>query len=200
MAAELGIGVVVAPQTAGALSALGMLLADRVRDYSASALGRPDTEALFGELERAARADLPRCRLQRSADIRYAGQSYELNVPWLARDFARPFHAEHRSIYGYSNPGRGVEIVTVRLQASIRVKKPAIRREVADAGSGERTRRVRVGGKWARIDVYGRGDLSMKSKLGPALVIDYGSTTLIPPGWSFVVDRAGNLVCRRQAS
>jgi hypothetical protein len=42
--------------------------------------------------------------------------------------------------------------------------------------------------------VYHRGELSAKRK-GPALVIDYGSTTLIPPGWQFVVDKAGNLHC-----
>src|SRR5258708_2490811 len=129
MAAELGIGVVVVPQMAGALSALGMLLADQVRDYSASALGCADVESRFAELERVARADLPGCRLERSADLRYLGQSYELNVPWRGRDCAKPFHVEHRKIYGYSDAARGIEIVTVRVKATIRVKKPSIRRE-----------------------------------------------------------------------
>src|SRR5438093_6285425 len=104
IAAELGIRAVVVPQMAGALSALGMLLADRVRDYSASALGIAEIEPRFRELEAKARADMPRCRIERSADLRYAGQSYELNVTWRARDFAKAFHHEHQKVYGYSDP------------------------------------------------------------------------------------------------
>jgi N-methylhydantoinase A/oxoprolinase/acetone carboxylase beta subunit len=194
IAAELGIGVVLIPQMAGALSALGMLLADRARDYSASALHCQDMETRFRDLERNARADMPGCRLERSADLRYVGQSYELNVPWRPKDFARPFHEEHEKIYGYSDRERAVEIVTVRVKASIEVTKPAIRSE-SGGGSGGGMRRVRAGGKWLRMPVYHRGDLSAKRRKGPALVVDYGSTTLIPPRWQFVVDRTGNLIC-----
>jgi N-methylhydantoinase A len=194
IAAELGISAVIIPQMAGALSALGMLLADRARDYSASALDCPDIDARFRELERSARKDMPGCRLERSADLRYMGQSYELNVPWRPRDFARPFHEEHEKVYGYSDRGRAVEIVTVRVKAAIEVVKPAIRREAGGAGAGEQSRRVRVGGKWLRVPVFHRADLSAQRRKGPALVVDYGSTTLIPPGWQFILDRAGNLI------
>src|SRR5258708_28597816 len=95
IAAELGISVVIVPQMAGALCALGMLLADRARDYSANALDCPGIDGRFRELERTARKDMPGCKLERSADLRYRGQSYELNVPWRPGDFARPFHEEH---------------------------------------------------------------------------------------------------------
>jgi N-methylhydantoinase A len=115
-------------------------------------------------------------------------------VPWRPRDVARPFHEEHEKIYGYSDRGRAVEIVTVRVKASLKLKKPAIRRETGGETTEERVRRVRVGGKWLRVPVFHRGDLSAKRRKGPALVIDYGSTTLIPPGWQFVLDTAGNLV------
>ena len=193
IAAELGISVVIVPQMAGALSALGMLLADRARDYSANALDCPGIDGRFRELERTARKDMPGCKLERSADLRYRGQSYELNVPWRPGDFARPFHEEHEKIYGYSDRERAVEVVTVRVKAAIEVVKPAIRREPG-GGAGERVRRVRVGGRWLRIPVYHRADLSAKRKAGPALVVDYGSTTLIPPGWQFILDGAGNLI------
>jgi N-methylhydantoinase A/oxoprolinase/acetone carboxylase beta subunit len=193
IAAELGISVVIVPQMAGALSALGMLLADRARDYSANALDCPDIDARFRELEHNARKDMPGCKLERSADLRYIGQSYELNVPWRPRDFARPFHAEHEKIYGYSDRERAVEIVTVRVKAAIELVKPAIRRDPG-AGAGEGVRRVRVGGKWLRVPVYQRAELTAKPAKGPALVIDYGSTTLIPPGWQFILDEAGNLI------
>src|SRR5262249_3559284 len=117
IAAELGIRVVILPEFAGALSALGMLMADRVRDYSASALQHAHPGQRFADLERAAPADMPGCKLERSADLRYLGQSYELNVPWQPKDFASPFHKQHEKVYGYSDPGRQVEIVTVRVKA-----------------------------------------------------------------------------------
>jgi len=195
IAVELGIRTVIAPQMAGALSALGMLLADRVRDYSASALHCLDIETRFRELERTARRDMPGGRVQRSADVRYAGQSYELNVPWRPPDSAKLFHQEHHKVYGYSDPDRAVEIVTVRVKASIAVKKPVIRPEQAKARSTVApARKVRIGGKWQRVPVYGRADLSSRRRSGPALIVDYGSTTLIPAGWRFLLDKAGNLV------
>ena len=194
IAAELGIRTVLIPQMAGALSALGMLLADRARDYSASALHCVDMEARYRQLEGAANRDMPGCHLERSADLRYAGQSYELNVPWRPRDTARPFHQEHHKIYGYSDPDRTVEIVTVRVKAWIEVEKPAIRRQPGGTPTGGGMRKVRVGGKWLRAPAYDRADLSTKPKEGPVLVIDYGATTLIPPGWRFILDKTGNLV------
>ena len=92
IAQELGIRTVLVPEYAGALSALGMLLASRVRDYAAGVLNRSDFEREFVRLERTARKELPGAELIRSADIRYAGQSYELTVPWHAADPAAPFH------------------------------------------------------------------------------------------------------------
>ena len=192
IAAELGIRSVIVPQMAGALSALGMLLADRVRDYSASALHATDIEALFARLERRARADMPGLRLERSADIRYTGQSYELNVPYSAK----AFHAEHRKVYGYSDPGRPIEVVTVRVKATIRVRKPRIRKETSTSLATQTNRKVRIGGKWVQTPVYHRAALSSRPTNGPALLLDYGSTTLIPASWRFHLDEAGNLICK----
>ena len=197
IAIELGIGAVIVPQMAGALSALGMLLADRVRDYSASALHSGDIEKLHRKLEQSAHRDMPGCRMERSADVRYAGQSYELNVPWHPPDSAGVFHREHHKIYGYSDPDRAVEVVTIRLKASVSVGKPSIRRDRLTTPASQQTRKVRIGGKWLRVPVHQRTGLSSRRRPGPALVIDYGSTTLIPTGWQFVVDKAGNLVIRR---
>ncbi len=103
-----------------------MLLADRVRDHAAGVLNRSDLEREFKRLERIARKDLPGAELVRSADIRYTGQSYELTVPWLADNPAAPFHREHQRVYGYSNPERSIEIVTIRVRARLAVQKPKI--------------------------------------------------------------------------
>lgn len=119
IAQELGIKTVIVPKLAGALSALGMLLADRVRDYSGSS---------FAVMEKRARQDLRGAKLLRYADVRYVGQSYELTIPW-----GGDFHAEHQRVYGYSNPERPTETVTLRLRAVKAVSKPqTIRPEPLD--------------------------------------------------------------------
>jgi len=193
IARELGIGTVLVPEYAGALSALGMLLADHVRDYAAGVLNRRDIEREFQRLERRAQRDLKGASLARSADLRYAGQSYELTVPWHAESPAGPFHSEHQRVYGYSNPERGIEIVTIRVRARLAVEKPQLKRAAKAAAGRPATRRVHVAGKWHEMPAYPRSGLTRTPKSGPALVIDYGSTTLVPPGWRFSLDAFGNL-------
>ncbi|HLH00219.1 MAG TPA: hydantoinase/oxoprolinase family protein [Bryobacteraceae bacterium] len=194
MAAELGIRTVLVPEHAGALSALGMLIADHVRDYAAGVLNRPDMEREFQRLERMAKRELRGAKLMRSADVRYAGQSYELTVPWQPANPAEPFHREHRRLYGYANPDRQIEIVTVRIRATKRVAKPHLTPAREErAGQRATRRRVYTGGAWHDAPVFTRGELSRTARRGPALVVDYGSTTLIPPGWRFVLDDSGTL-------
>ena len=197
IARELGIRTVLVPEYAGALSALGMLLADHVRDYAAGVLNRRDIEREFVRLERVAKRDLKGAELTRSADIRYAGQSYELTVPWHAASPAEPFHREHQRVYGYSNPDRAIEIVTIRVRARLAVEKPQLKRRAANASAQRAaTRRVHVSGAWRETPVYARSSLSRATRHGPALVVDYGSTTLVPPGWRFSLDPFGNLALR----
>jgi len=199
IASELGIRTVLVPEHAGALSALGMLLADQVRDHAAGVLNRRDIEKEYQRLERVARKDLPGAELIRSADIRYAGQSYELTVAWHAANPGQPFHREHQRVYGYANPDRPIEIVTIRVRAKRSVEKPRLvtRRS---SGASVRTRqnalgrrRIHSAGSWRPTPVYQRRELAQTKLRGPALVVDYGSTTLVPPGWHFSLDRFGNL-------
>jgi N-methylhydantoinase A/oxoprolinase/acetone carboxylase beta subunit len=194
MARELGIRTVLVPEYAGALSALGMLIADHVRDYAAGVLNRPDVEREFARLERIARKELRGAELTRSADLRYAGQSYELTVPWVSGHPAEQFHREHLRVYGYSNPERVVEIVAVRVRARLRTQKPKLSRHAAKAKRGTTsTRRIYSAGGWRETPFFSRAHLSIRARRGPALVVDYGSTTLIPPGWKFALDRSGTL-------
>ena len=190
IAEELGIRTVIVPEYAGALSALGMLMADAVRDYAAGVLGRRDIEKVFASLEKHARG----AEIERTADLRYLGQSYELNVPWNNGDPATLFHREHEKIYGYANPDRDVEIVTIRVRARTTVEKPKLIRSGAAKKGKPDPRRVWTEGGWKKVDSWKREQLSGRTKQGPALVLDYGSTTLVPPKWNFRVDRAGNLL------
>jgi N-methylhydantoinase A len=197
IARELGIRTVLVPEYAGALSALGMLMADRVRDYAAGVLNRPGIEREFDRLERKARKELPGATLARFADIRYTGQSYELTVPWSAAHPARAFHREHRRVYGYSDPTRAIEVVIVRVRAKLAVKKPKLvssRARRPGFSVKPSIRRIHSAGAWRATPVYRREALYGAAALrGPALVIDYGSTTLIPPGYRVSLDKSGTL-------
>ena len=194
IARELGMRTVLVPEYAGALSALGMLLADRVRDYAAGVLNSPGIEREFQRLEGTARKELPRAEMIRTADIRYSGQSYELTVPWHSNNPAEPFHREHQKIYGYANPDRAIEIVTIRVRAKLGMGRPKL---AMSGGAGKRAkpglRRVHSTESWKEMPVYARRQLPRSTLRGPALVIDYGSTTLVPPGWRFSIDKFGNL-------
>ncbi len=167
MAEDLGIRTVVVPRFAGVLSAVGMLMADRVRDYAAGVLGRDDTrddiEAAYRALEKRARRDLRGAKLVRSVDVRYVGQSYELTV-----GAAGEFHGAHERVYGYADRGRPLELVTVRVTAV----KPVERLRM---GPGQKKKPV----------------------AGPALLADYGSTTYVPGGWNASTDKVGNLLITR---
>ncbi len=199
IAQELGIQTVLVPEHAGALSALGMLLADRVRDHAAGVLNRSDLEREFTRLKRIARKDLPGAELIRSADVRYTGQSYELTVPWRPDNPAAPFHQEHQRVYGYSNPERAVEIVTIRVRARLTVEKPRLISKPTRPGRSEKPgfRRIHSAGAWRNTPVYARSSVTETPARGPALILDYGSTTLVPPGWRFSVDKVRSLYLTR---
>jgi N-methylhydantoinase A/oxoprolinase/acetone carboxylase beta subunit len=191
IAEELRVETVIVPRLAGALSALGMLLADRTRDYSIGALGVSDHEKRFNRLERQAKKDLPRATLERFADVRYVGQSYELTIAWNS-----DFHAAHQRAYGYSDPGRPTETVTLRVRATVCVEKPSLRAPTPRKQSLE-SRRIWLAGRWRNVTTAPREALGTRPISGPALIADYGSTALVPAGWSMQQDRAGSLTLRR---
>jgi len=119
LAERLEISTVLVPRHAGVLSALGMLVADVVRDYSRSVLGKP-VDLAFGEMEQQAAAEFaemgvatPLC--ERLIDLRYRGQSYEITLPYADR---AAFDDAHRRLYGYHHEGREVEAVTARLRGT----------------------------------------------------------------------------------
>ncbi len=118
LAERLDVSTVIVPPHAGVLSAVGMLAADCVRDYSQSVLGK-DPVLAFEELGGRAAAEFSdegfsEVLFERLIDLRYEGQSYEITVPWQQR---ADFDAHHRKLYGYDHPGRKVEQVTARVKA-----------------------------------------------------------------------------------
>ena len=105
---------------------------------------------------------------------------------------ADSFHAAHEALYGYADSGRTIEHVTARVRAEVatpRVELPKPKRRTRQP----KTRRIHVGGKWQEIPVYQRSELP-KKLAGPALIVDYGSTTLVPAKWSVSMDEVGNVL------
>jgi N-methylhydantoinase A len=208
LAEELRIPRVLVPRAAGVLSALGLAISDVRRDHVRpflAALEQADpaeVEAAFAALERQAAAQLGgerRRTVSRSADARYQGQSFELTVG--AEDLAGlagRFHAEHQRRYGYRMDDEPVELVNLRLVATVPGDKPPLRQAPASGEAPCGRRRASFDGDWRDVDVLRRDDLGAGGGVqGPAVVEFPESTLLLRPGWRGTVDQAGALILER---
>jgi len=202
LAAELEVGRVLVPAYPGIASAMGMAGADEVRDFSHTVMTRLDSTgdaasllSLWKPLERRA-AGFAGARPSRSADLRYAGQSFEVEVSANdVADLAMAFHEAHERLYGFSDRTHPVEMVNVRL----RVTTPRGVEPRATAASGERrptaSTRLRFAEGWTDAAVLDRRGLAAGAEVeGPALVVQSDTTTVLPPGWRATADAQGNLL------
>ena len=208
LAQSLRIPRVIVPVYPGALSALGILISDVVKDHSRTVLLRAAEtphkrlQAIYAELQLEISSELKkeewkgRAVWEPSADLRYRGQGYEINLHY-GRDMVERFHAEHKRRYGYNSPEREVEIVTVRMRGKIASpeKLTGMKVEEPPAKLQEGKTRVWFGGKQMRTAILPRAKLARGKKYrGPAIITEYSATTVVPPGLSFQVDKAGNLL------
>jgi N-methylhydantoinase A/oxoprolinase/acetone carboxylase beta subunit len=210
IASRLDIGTVIVPRHAGVLSALGMLVADVTRDYSASVLQRadqlttPDLNRRFVPLVAQARRELAvegfeagRRRMERLLDVRYIGQSYEITVPYTPT-FRRVFDEHHGRRFGYKNPARPIEVVNVRVTATGITKKPSlpsVRAIRAVKPKPASRRQGRFDGRVVKVAFY-RWDalLPGSTARGPAVVTGAEATIVVPPRFMFRVDVFGNVI------
>ena len=208
LARGLGIPRVVVPRFPGALSALGLLLADIRKDYSRTLLidvegSRGKVKSVLDELHRLGMAELraegfkkDKVRSMDFVDLRYRGQSYELTVP-LTSTFVEQFHKTHERRYGYSNPAAAVELVNVRSTFVGANPKPAFKKAKKKRGRPEPLDRqpIWIDGRRVKAAVYDRSSLGYGHVVkGPAIIGEYSSTTLVPPGFECNVDAYLNLV------
>jgi N-methylhydantoinase A len=213
LASALEMRGVLLPIFPGGLSALGILRADVVREFSRTVLlavgdakqSFGGLRNLFGPLEIEAQGALrqegfspSKIRIERRLDMRYAGQAYELSVP-ASIDFVGAFHRVHEQRYGYHDAKRAVEIVNLRVRATGMTEKPQVEKiprapkgaTVRVAGSldcvldGERLAASLI----AREQLRG-GD----SFAGPAVISEYSATTLVPECWRATVDDYGQIL------
>jgi len=228
LARSLSLAQVIVPLNPGAFSALGILLSDFVKDLSQSVLLRvspaaakspaprtqkllADLRRLFQRLERKGRDELRKDRfpagrigVERRLDLRYAGQSYELSLPFSAR-FVESFHREHERAYGYRDDARPIEIVNLRLHMVVPTPKPRLRpvrigRRTSAHPALLKEKPVWFGARRYGTCFYERDRLAPGMQFdGPAVVAEYSSTTLVPPGFRCRVDEYRNLVLTHHA-
>jgi N-methylhydantoinase A len=210
LAQELGMPGVVVPAHAGVFSALGCVVAEVAYDHVQTfyrpldGLAATELEARFAPLVAAVRTPLlaeghrpEAIAVRRSVDVRYVGQNYELEVPWAGDlDGLRAgFHALHRRLYAYATDD-AVECVNLRVRAgveAVRARMP----EWPVTGSGlpfaEHEAYFPENGS-TTLPVFRREDLPPEYPVkGPALIEDPWATTLVYPGHTARLDRAGNL-------
>ena len=210
LARALRIPRVLIPAMPGALSAVGILLADAVRDYSRTVMLPGDSlhnvGDIFTELEQRAAAEFSAEGLQGiaecSVDLRYRRQGYELNVPYdpqAPANAIEAFHRLHQQRYGFCDVSKPVEIVNLRLRmiAAGEPYSPPQREPVCGDGNAAcyAVRDVYFDGHFIATRLYRRDGLAAGDTIhGPAMVTEYTSATVLPPDCSALVDSLGNLV------
>lgn len=209
LAESLDIERVVVPRPAGVLSAFGLLAADEkhdaVRTYRAP-LEEADAEgveSVCAELEERVREETATGEpaVERAADLRYVGQSFEITVPLSGFDPAaleERFHVAHDRTYGY-RMDEAVELVNLRATATVSREAP----RVAYEGGGDPVVETREAyfpdGSRREATVYDRDRLAPgQSVAGPAVLEQAESTTVLPPEWVGTVETDGTLTARRE--
>jgi N-methylhydantoinase A len=221
LAAEIGIPEVLVPEAPGVLAAFGLLAAAVEHHHARTLQARTDTADLdvvnrcLAELDAAGRsrmreegAPADEVRVAYTADMRYVGQAYELDVP-IAVPVARgrlpeilaAFHAAHERVYGYARRQQAVEFVNFRAVHTYPLPRPIITpaaratSALADARLGERRAYF---GAFVPTAIYERARLPLGARVaGPAIVEQSDTTTVVPPGVTALVDEAGTLRLRR---
>jgi N-methylhydantoinase A len=221
LAAEMGMAEVLVPEAPGVLAAFGLLAATIEHHHARTLQTRTDAadfdaiNRCLGELDAAGRARMQDegvpaadVRVAYTADMRYVGQAYELEVPLAAPvvaasvpDVLGAFHKVHERVYGYARTQQPVEFVNFRAVHSFPLPRPVVTPAARAAGSladaviGARRAYF---GAFVDTTIYERARLPLGARLaGPAIVEQTDTTTVIPPGVTALVDEAGTLRLRR---
>ena len=222
LARALKIPRVIVPPEPGNFSAIGMLLADPRLDTAQTFVVRlnPDNltrvTAIYAELEAAGRVALQRefgdgtITIEREAELRYKGQDHSIKIPIAESDDAAGlrarFDGEYLHRYGHANAAAEVEIVVLHSLATLHMRRPEIARLARPAG-GRRAAEPEVRpiffleeDRFLPTQVYDRYSLSHGFRgRGPALIVEYGSSTLVGPTDHFAIGKLGeiDIDCRR---
>ena len=205
LAEDLGMETVLVPRAGGVLSALGLAISDLRRDYVRPYLtpleevDKGEFEEKFTDMENTAAEDLEDPEYTRRADLRYRGQSFELTVEAGSLEkLNERFHAAHEQRYGYRMEDEPVELVNLRLTATVPVEKPGLDEPAAEGDAVSERREANFDGEWREVPVFDRERMGEGSEVsGPAIVEFKESTCVVRPGWGGTVDGVGTLVLER---
>jgi len=215
IASNLQIKRVIIPKNAGVLSALGLLLADSIKDHSLSILktiskiSPQELNKYLSDLKNKAFQEMnsegfppDKIKIFSFLDLRYLGQSYEITIPYQP-NFVADFHKAHQKLYAYHHPQREVEIVNLRVKAVGLSRKIRLKRWPEGDGQPQRAllkrQSIYYQGQKFKAPVFNRAGLLAADEIqGPALIIDQESTTFLPPSFSLRVDKLLNLIIQRK--
>ena len=210
LAIELEVTRILCPRASGVLSALGLIAAGRRQRHGAHgdaersrADGRGASQSCVSELAASAREGLDDAELEVVYELRYRGQSFALPIPGAAGEqparLAEDFAAEHEARYGYRDPEGELQLVGVRVAASLPGPEP--RPRAADGGGlDEGSRRARFGGQWTEARVLRGEPPAGTSAEGPCVFELPEATLVLGPGWSASVDQSGTIAAERSGA
>ncbi|MFK8051359.1 MAG: hydantoinase/oxoprolinase family protein [Woeseiaceae bacterium] len=218
LAEELGINEVLVPRFPGTFSAWGMLQTDLRHDFTQSFFHTTDSVdeaallSVFEQLERDGKTAIvgegigaDRVSFERSADMRYLGQEFSINVPLDSLDAEKIvayFHQSHHRRYGHSNEAAPVEFVNLRLAAVGHLNKyqnPIGAADNEPAHLGERE--IVFDGRSVSTPIVARDRLPPDySVSGPLVIEEQSATTVVPPDWLISIDEAGNILVTSEKS
>jgi N-methylhydantoinase A len=206
LAEELGIETVLVPRAGGVLSALGLAISDLRHDYvrpylvALENVDEAEFEEKFEDMESKASKELEDPQYTRRADLRYGGQSFELTVEaGDLNELEERFHDAHEQRYGYRMDDEPVELVNLRLIATVPVEKPEPKEPEPERAAESEMREVNFDGEWREVPVLDREKMGKGSEAeGPAIVEFKESTCVVRPGWRGAVDGVGTLVLEKQ--
>ena len=223
LAEELDIKEVIVPWAPGTFSAWGMLQTNVRHDLTQTfyqtmqATTPEDLEGVYGQLEEQGRQTLrgeevpdEHMGFLRTADMRYIGQEYSVNVQVSFEDgedglgaITARFHDAYKTRYGHSTPGAPIEFVNLRVAAFGKLERhtAGFRPAKGDQSSDTGTRDVIFHGQAVPTKFYRRDRLSTGIALaGPHVIEEETATTVVPPGWISRVDALGNIIITRKES
>ena len=210
IADELGIGTIVCPRASGVLAALGLVVSPRRRDAQRSVFLSGEAlraEALaheVAELGGQARRALgdAGAELRAVYELRYRGQAFELPIAAATspdpEQLRAAFEAEHEDRYGYSDPDQELELVTIRVTATVPGVDVALAQSGEDGGAARTRRWATIAGEAVELEVLRGAPGPGTSIVGPAVVELPESTLLVPARWSGDVDQTGTIKLRSE--
>ena len=219
---ELGISKVVVPPMCGDFSAVGLVVADIQHDYVRTLAKKQqyidldEMLEVFRTMEREGTQQLREENIDEKdiliewlADLRYEGQSWELNTPIRRtrtigkqelEDILSSFHQLHHRVYSYCEPKEGVEFINLRVKVVGRnpnLTLPRSKEDITPFSKAMKEKRpiyFRDKG-FAEVPIYERDRFGCGTKIpGPCLIEEAISTTLIPEGWVGAIDEFRNIL------